>query len=102
MKTQLTKRYTVTNEGDARPTRIHDSWEIPDGGTEIWCTAWKRGQVIRPYGDGAHVIVGLTVYHCDAFMKILLRNEKNGYTWGIDATMTREQLINGQWQKVAL
>jgi len=102
MKTQLNRWHNVTNEGDTHTTYTRDSWEIPEGGTEIWCTAWKRGQIILPYGDGAHVIVGLTAYHCDEYMEILTKNEKAGYTWGIDATMTREQLIHGQWQKVAV
>lgn len=78
-----------------------DVWEIPETGTEVWCTGWPRGQTIKPYGDGCHVVVGFTVYHCDQFMDILKRNESRGYKWGIaNVQMTREQQINGRWTPV--
>ena len=101
---QLNRYHYITNEGDTRPTRTRDSWEIPDGGAEICCRAWKRAQTIKPYGDDAlHVIVGFTVYHRDEYMEILTRNEKEGYAWGIEGvTMKREQFINGQWLNVAV
>jgi hypothetical protein len=101
MRTTLNKWYDVTNEGDLYPTYTRDTWEIPEEGTEVWCTLWPRGQTIKPYGDGAHITVGLTVYHCDEFMGILLRNEKEGYPWGLEGiTMTREQRNGGEWRKV--
>jgi len=103
MKTQLSRYHDVINVGDKRPTWTHDSWEIPEGGTDVWCTAWKRGQSIKPYGDEAHVIVGLSVYHRDEFMEILMADEKAGYAWGVEGVaMVREQLIHGRWQKVAV
>jgi hypothetical protein len=47
------------------------------------------------------VLVGLTVYHVDELMGILLkRAEEYGGTWGLDVPMTREQKIGGYWQKV--
>ena len=59
--------------------------------------------IVSLYELRCHVLIGLTCYHCDEIMGILLRQEKEGYTWGIDSvTMTREQLINGRWQKVEL
>ena len=92
--TQLTKWHDV----DDIYTR--DSWTIPEAGTEIWCTGWKRGQTIKPYGDGCHVIVGLTVYHCDELMGILDRWTADGYTWGIEAPKAREQQIGGHWKTI--
>lgn len=78
-----------------------DSWTIPDEGTEIWCTGWMRGQTIKPYGDGYHVIMGLTIYHCNVLMDILTKWEQDGYKWGIEGTNPkREQLINGHWISV--
>jgi len=78
-----------------------DTWEIPDEGTEIWCTGWPRGQQIKPYGDGCHVIVGLTVYHCDELMSILDRWSADGHSWGIvGITPKREQQIGGRWVPV--
>ena len=76
-----------------------DTWTIPEEGTDIWCTAWKRGQTIKPCeGDECHVLVGLTVYHCDELMGILDRLAGEGHTWGIaDVEMTREQQIGGRW-----
>lgn len=77
-----------------------DTWEIPDDGAEIWCTGWKRGQKIEPYGDGCHVYVN-RVYHCDELMEILKNWEADGYTWGIEGVkMTREQHISGRWTPV--
>jgi hypothetical protein len=103
MATKLNKWFDIINPGDTYPTYTRDTWTIPDTGTEIWCTAWSRGQVIKPYGDGCHVIVGSTVYHCDELMGILLRQEENGYSWGIDGvTPTREQQINGYWTPVKI
>lgn len=75
MKTVLTKRDGVEN-----PV----SWEIPETGAEIWCTLWKRGQEIKPYGDGCHVVIGFTVYHCDELVELMKQKEKDGFTWGID------------------
>lgn len=63
--TRLNKYYDMTNAGDLYPTYTRDSWEIPEAGTEIWCTGWSRGQTIKPAGDGCHVVVGFSVYHCD-------------------------------------
>jgi len=80
-----------------------DTWVIPENGTEIWCTGWKRGQTIRPYGDGCHVVVGMSLYHCDELMGILGNWEKEGEKWGIvEVNMQREQQINGQWEKKGL
>jgi len=79
-KTNLNKWHDVTNEGDMYETYTRDSWEIPEDGTEIWCTGWSRGQAIKPYGDGCHVIVGTTVYHCDELMGILDKWVNDGYT----------------------
>ncbi|WP_102412458.1 hypothetical protein [Beduinella massiliensis] len=78
-----------------------DSWTIPDEGTEIWCTGWKRGQTISPYGDDYHVVVGFSVYHCDQLMEILSQWERDGYTWGLEGVaVQREQQINGCWTPV--
>lgn len=99
--TRLNKWYDMINDGGLYPTYTRDSWEIPDQGTEIWCTGWKRGQTIKPYGDGCHVIVGFSVYHCDELMSILDRWVSEGYTWGIEGvTVKREQRINGYWTPV--
>lgn len=93
MTTKLNKWYN-----DANGIYTRDTWEIPADGTEIWCTGWKRGQTIKPYGDGCHVYVGYSVYHCDELMEILDRWEKDGYQWGIDGVkMSREQHVHGQW-----
>jgi hypothetical protein len=101
--TALNKWHDIINEGDTLPTYTRDTWTIPEDGTEIWCTGWPRGQTIKPYGDGCHVVVGLTVYHCDEFMGILDRLAAEGHTWGIDGVqMTREQRINGYWKKAAI
>lgn len=100
--TILSKWHDITNPGDPYPTYTHDSWKIPEEGTEVWCTGWKRGQTIKPYCDGCHVVVGLTVYHCDEFMGILDRWADDGHTWGIEGvTMIREQRINGCWRHIA-
>jgi len=99
--TKLNKWFDMTNEGELYPTYTRDSWEIPEGGAEIWCTGWKRGQTIKPYGDGCHVLVGLSVYHCDELMGILDQWEKDGYKWGIvGVEPSREQQINGRWTSV--
>lgn len=99
--TALNKWHDVVNDGDTYPTHTRDTWVIPENGTEIWCTGWKRGQTIKPYGDGCHVYVGLTVYHCDELMGILERWENEGATWGIEGVKpTREQQKCGQWRHV--
>ena len=99
MKTTLNKWFNMTIEGHETPIYTHDTWEIPESGTEIWCTLWAHGQRIKPYGDGYHVVVGAAVYHCDELMDILTQNEKEGYQWGIEGvTHTREQFINARWQ----
>lgn len=98
-KTALRKWHDIVNPGDLYPTYTRDEWPLPEEGTEIWCTGWKRGQTIKPYGDGCHVIVGPSVYHCDEFMDILARWEAEGHTWGIEGVeMVREQQIGGRWQ----
>lgn len=100
-KTVLNKWHDVINEGDTHTTYTRDSWEIPEEGTEIWCTGWKRGQTIKPYGDGTHVIVGIDVYHNDQLMEILDRWVADGFAWGLDGvSMTREQQIDGRWENV--
>lgn len=99
--TKLNRWFDMINEGDFYPTYTRDSWEIPEDGTEIWCTGWQHGQTIKPYGDGCHVYLGYTVYHRDEIMEILTKWEKDGYTWGIDGVQpTREQQISGQWVPV--
>lgn len=99
--TRLNRWFDMVNDGDDHPTYTRDSWEIPEVGTEIWCTAWKRGQIIKPYGDGCHVLVGLAVYHCDEFMEILTRLEGEGYKWGMEGVQVkREQRIGGCWTPV--
>lgn len=95
METKLNHWYNDENKIYTR-----DSWTIPEEGTEVWSTAWKRGQTIKPYGDGCHVFVGVTAYHCDEFMGILKRLEAEGFKWGIDVPMEREQYINGKWVPV--
>lgn len=101
--TNLNKWYDMINEGDTYPTYTCDTWTIPENGSEIWCTAWERGQTIKPYGDGCHVYVGYSVYHCDELMDILKRHEQNGQTWGIDGvTMKRKQQIQGRWTPIKL
>lgn len=88
---------------DENGVYTRDTWIIPETGTEVWCTGWKRGQTIKPYGDGAHIIVGLTVYHCDEFMSILNKWVKDGEKWGLDGvSMSREQRIDGYWKKVKM
>ncbi|GEM_PF-3302266 len=99
--TKLNKWYDMVNEGDIYSTYTRDSWTIPEEGTEIWCTGWKRGQTIKPYGDGCHVVVGYSTYHCDELMEILERWKQDGYEWGIEGVeMTREQQIHGRWTPV--
>lgn len=99
--TTLNKWYDRLNDGDTYPTYTRDTWVIPETGTEIWCTGWNRGQTIKPYGDGAHVLVGNSAYHCDQLMDILQSFEKQGHTWGIAGiTMMREQQIDGRWRCV--
>ncbi len=101
--TKLNKWYDMVNEGDSYSTYTRDSWTIPEEGTEIWCTGWKRGQTIKPCGEGCHVFVGPSVYHCDELMEILERWKKDGYDWGIEgAKMTREQQICGRWTPVTI
>lgn len=86
---------------DLNGVYTRDSWTIPDEGTDIWCTGWKRGQTIKPYGDECHVAVGLTVYHCDQLMDIMTRWEQDGYAWGVAGVKPhREQQINGRWTPV--
>jgi len=93
----------MTNPGEDYKTYTRDTWEIPEAGTEIWCTGWKRGQTLKPYGDGAHVVAGLSVYHCDELMGIMTNWEKDGDKWGIDGVKpSREQLINGRWIAVEI
>lgn len=100
-KTELNHWHDVTNPGDSCATYTRDTWVIPENGTEIWCTAWKRGQTIKPYGDGCHVVVGPEVYHCDQLMGILQRQSAEGHTWGIDGVKPiREQRIGGWWMVV--
>ena len=101
MTTMLRRWHYVENPGKDHKTYTCDSWTIPDEGTGIWCTGWKHGQTIKPYGDGAHVVVGLSPYHCDELMGILRNWECGGETWGIEGVkMVREQLIAGQWRRV--
>jgi len=96
--TQLTRWYEKTSTDNPHPIYTRDTWTIPPQGTEIWCTAWKRGQTIQPVGDGCHIMVGFTVYHCDEFMDILTRLEGEGNQWGIvGVTMLREQDVGGRW-----
>lgn len=88
---------------DKNGVYTRDTWEVPEAGTEIWCTGWSRGQHIEPYGDGYHVRVGFSVYHCDQLMEILEKNENDGYTWGMENVKpTREQQINGRWKPVEI
>jgi len=96
--TTLNKWHDMKNETDIFPRHTRDSWTVPEDGTEIWCTGWKRGQTIKPYGDGCHVIVGLTVYHADELMGILDRWSADGHTWGLDGVcMTRQQVTAECW-----
>jgi len=98
----LNRWHDVVNEGDAHATYSRDTWVIPEDGTEIWCTAWSRGQPIKPNGDGCHVVVGSTVYHCAQLMGILERQVQEGFAWGIEGVaMSREQQINGRWVAVS-
>ena len=101
--TKLNKWFYLNSTSDSYRIYTRDSWTIPEEGSEIWCTGWKRAQTIKPYGDGCHVIVGFTVYHCDQLMDILKRWETEGEKWGIDGVSAqREQQINGQWIPVKL
>ena len=96
--TKLNRWFYMKNDGDDYETYTQDSWLIPEEGTEVWCTRWGRGQTIKPYGDGCHVIVGISVYHCDEFMEILKKLEQEGETWGIvGVTPIRKQHISGKW-----
>lgn len=99
--TKLNRWFDMVNDGDSYATYTRDSWTIPEDGTEVWCTGWKRGQTIKPYGDGCHVYVGYTVYHCDEFMSILTKWEQEGFAWGIDGVKReREQQVCGRWTPV--
>lgn len=101
--TKLNKWHNVTNKGDSFVTYTRDSWTIPEAGTEIWCTGWSHNETrsIRPYGDGCHVVVGAdNIYHCDQLMEILDLWQRDGYDWGINVPMEREQRINGWWTSV--
>lgn len=101
MATELKRYFDMKNQGETYSKYTRDSWVIPEEGTEIWCTGWKRGQTIKPYGDGCHVVVGLTAYHCDELMGIMDKWEQDGYSWGIDGvTPTREQQKGGRWEPV--
>lgn len=96
--TKLNKYFDRVNKGDTYATRTCDCWTIQDEGTEIWCTGWSRGQTIKPYGDGCHVMVGTSMYHCDELMEILANWERDGRTWGIDGVaIERKQQISGRW-----
>ena len=100
MKTCL-KHYFVDKVG----IYTCDIWEIPDEGTEIWCTGWSRGQTIIPYGHGDcyHVNVGFSCYHCDQLIDIMLKWEQDGYKWGVEnVNPSREQFIDGYWKKVEI
>lgn len=98
MATYLTKWYEMPHQRTLSPISERAMWEIPEDGAEIWCTAWPRGQVIKPYGDGCHVVVGLSVYHCDELMGILMTHERDGSTWGINGVRPKiEQKVNGVW-----
>lgn len=100
--TSLCKWFDLTNEGELYPTYTRDEWNIPEEGTEIWCSGWPRGQTIKPYGDGCHVIVGCGVYHCDELMGIMQNWEKDGYHWGIvGVTPKRYQQKCGRWELVS-
>lgn len=102
-ETRFNRWFDMLNEGELYPTYTRDSWLIPEDGTEIWCAGWKRGQTIKPYGDGCHVVIGLSVYHCNQFMDILTRLESEGYTWGIEGVQPdRNQQINGRWTPVKI
>ena len=91
----------MTNEGDTGQIYTRDNWEVPQEGTDIWCTAWKRGQTIKPYGDGIHVYVGMEIYHVDQLMKILEGWAKIGDTWGMDGVvMERAQRTGNKWADV--
>ena len=101
MKTKLNRWFNMTNEGDLYTTYTRDSWTVPEEGTEIWCTGWREKKTIKPYGEGCHVYVNGSVYHCDELMEILTRWEKDGYKWGIEGvTVEREQQIHGRWTPV--
>ena len=99
--TTLNKWHHITNEGDQHTTYTHDSWIVPEEGSDIWGTCWRRLQEIKPYGDNCHVYVGGILYHCDQLMQKLDQLKTTNDLWGIvGVTPTREQLINGKWQKV--
>lgn len=101
--TKLNKWFFMINPGDTFNTYTCDSWIIPENGAEIWCTGWKRGQTIKPYGDGCHVYVGISVFHCDQLMEILTDRERDGESWGITGVSAgRRQQIDGQWVSVKI
>lgn len=101
--TKLTRYFDMTNEGELYPTYTRDEWEIPEGGTEIWCTGWPRGQTISPYdGDPCHVYVSFTCYHVDQLMEIMDHWEKDGHTWGIaNVIPKRYQQKGARWELVS-
>lgn len=101
--TKLNRWFDMTNEGDMYKTYTRDSWEIPEEGAEIWCTGWQSRKTIKPYGEGCHVYVGPSVYHCDQLMEIMGNWERDGYQWGIEGVKpTREQYIRGHWTPVEI
>ena len=73
----------MTQETRLKRWTTRESWTIPDAGAEIWCSGWAHREPIKPYGDGCHVKVGSTIYHCDQLIEILERWERDGHTWGI-------------------
>lgn len=89
------------NDGDAHPIYTRDTWTVPESGTEIWCSGWDKKKKIKPYGDGAHVLVNESAYHREELMNSLKRWEKDGFSWGMDGVVPiREQQIHGKWVKV--
>ena len=102
-KTHLSKYFEMTNPGEIYATYTCDEWQVPEAGAEIWCSGWRQRKTIKPHGDGYHVDVGGSCYHCDELMEILMGLEHDGYTWGIDGvSQRRRQQINGNWKSVEI
>ena len=101
--TKLNHWFDMVNEGETHPTYTRDSWVIPEEGAKIWCSGWKNSKIIKPYGEGCHVYVNSSVYHCDELVEILNEWKKDGHTWGIEGVeMVRNQNINGEWIPVKI
>jgi hypothetical protein len=95
--TRLNRYYTDDNN-----IYTHDSWIIPEEGTEIWYTWGSCSTIVKPYGDGYHFYAGDSVYHCDELMRNLENWQQSGHSWGLHIPLKREQRIKGEWRDIKI